>query len=88
MRLESYFYLVDAKTQQHLAIFSHDDCPMQSDVASREAQIRVRYGVDEPGSGLLLRDGYTAPLPIEKVKAVLVDMKRKGMSHIWNVQAE
>lgn len=78
-----YFYLVDADTQEPLAIFSRDDCHFHFEVSAREAQIRVRYGVDDPESGLLLRDGYSAPLPIEKIRAVLATMKRQGVSPVW-----
>jgi len=80
---ESYFYLVDSNTGQPLALFSYDDCRMHFEVSAREAQIRVRYSTDDPESGVLLRNGYTSPLPIEAMKAVLADMRRKGVSPIW-----
>jgi len=79
---DSYFYLVDANTLEPLAIFSLDDCRFHFEVSAREAQIRVKYGVDDAESGLLLRSRSTAPLSIEKMRAVLADMRRKGVSPI------
>jgi hypothetical protein len=82
---EHYLYLVDADTQQPVAIFSSDDCHGFRQSNAREAQIRARYHVDDTDSGLLLRSGFTAPLPAEKIVAVLRDMKRRGVSSTWSV---
>ena len=80
---DRYYYLVDATTLEPLALFSADDCRFHFEVSAREAQIRVKYGVDDAESGLLLRSNASASLPIEKARAVLADMKRRGVSPFW-----
>jgi hypothetical protein len=56
-------YLVDIETEAVLAVFSLDDCDRELAAIAREKEIRARHRVDDPESGLALRDSLTRPLP-------------------------
>ena len=71
-----YFYLADIDTDEPLAIFSLEDCRSALETNSFEARIRVQHGVDDPASGLVLRDSGSAPLSVEVVDAVMRRMRQ------------
>jgi len=58
-----YFYLVDVETDQPIARFSVDGCETYAQLHALEARIRTRHNVDDPASGLALRDTAHHPLP-------------------------
>lgn len=71
-----YFYLADIETDEPLAIFSLEDCRSAIEANSLEARIRIQHGVDDPASGLVLRDSGSAPLPADVVDDVIRKMRR------------
>lgn len=74
---EGYFYLVDIETDQPLAIFSTDECRSALELNSLEARLRVEHNVDDPQSGLALRESGSAPLKADVVAKVLRSMRRR-----------
>lgn len=58
-----YLYLVDIDTDEPLAIFSVDHLDREGEIIVYEAQLRAEHNVDDPASGLALRDSLLDPLP-------------------------
>ena len=58
-----YLYLVDIETEEPLAIFVADHFDREGAVILYEAQLRAEHNVDDPASGLALRDSLLDPLP-------------------------
>ena len=58
-----YLYLVDIEREKPLAIFAVDHLAREGDVILYEAQLRAEHNVDDPASGLMLRDSLLDPLP-------------------------
>jgi hypothetical protein len=58
-----YLYLVEVDTDEPLAIFPIDHLAREGDVILYEAQLRAEHNVDDPASGLVLRDSLLDPLP-------------------------
>lgn len=58
-----YLYLVDEDTGQPLAIFPIDHIAHEGYILTYEAQLRAEHNVDDPTSGLVLRDSLLDPLP-------------------------
>lgn len=58
-----YLYLVEMETGELLAIFSIDHLAREGEVIVYEAQLRAEHNVDDPASGLVLKDSLLDPLP-------------------------
>jgi len=58
-----YLYLADDDTGMPLAIFAVDHFDREGEVILYEAQLRAEHNVDDPASGLVLRDSLLDPLP-------------------------
>jgi len=63
MLLARYLYLVDVETANPLAVFSVDHLAYEGDIILYEAQLRAEHNVDDPASGLALKDSLLDPLP-------------------------
>lgn len=57
-----YLYLVN-EAEELLAIFSLDHLTRELEIISYEARLRASHNVDDPESGIVLRDSVTRPLP-------------------------
>lgn len=57
-----YLYLVDIKTEKVLRVFSLDEFTRELEIISYESQLRTRYYIDDPESGLGLRDSLLSPI--------------------------
>ena len=64
-----YLYLVDIETEEPLAIFVVDHFSREGEVILYEAQLRDKHNVDDPASGLALRDSLLDPLPLVTLEA-------------------
>jgi hypothetical protein len=73
-----YLYLIDIETEEPLAIFSIEECQSELEIISLEARVRAEHNVDDPASGLALRDSLDAPLGADVVREVIRRMKRRG----------
>jgi hypothetical protein len=60
-----YLYLASAETDRVFAVFSVEELDREADVIAYEARLREQYGVDEPGSRLVLKDSLLSPLAEE-----------------------
>lgn len=72
-----YFYLVDVETDEPLAIFPIEDCRTALELISLEARLRSEHNVDDPASGIALRDSAHAPLSADVLKSVMRRMRRR-----------
>ncbi|EJL34467.1 hypothetical protein [Novosphingobium sp. AP12] len=75
----SYFYLVDAKTNEPIAIFSAEKCGSRNELTELEGRLRLEHNVDDPTSGLVLRDSVSAPLPTDQVMVLLAKQAHRQM---------
>lgn len=73
-----YFYLVDIETEEPLAIFSTDDLDHYLHILTREAELRTKHRVDDPDSGLALRDSALRPLPATAALSVMARQRRRA----------
>ena len=72
-----YFYLVDIETDEPLAIFPIEHCRSALELFSIEARLRSEHNVDDPASGIALRDSAHAPLSPNMVMSVMRRMRRR-----------
>lgn len=64
MKPERYFYLVEIDSDEIKAVFTADQVG-EAEMIAFERELRTRYGVEAPGSGLDLRDSAEHPLRAE-----------------------
>jgi hypothetical protein len=64
-----YFYLVDVEREELLAIHPADGLT-ELQVTMLEQRLRAEQHVDDPDSGLALRDSAVRPLPLEALARV------------------
>ncbi|MBK6801645.1 hypothetical protein [Novosphingobium sp.] len=57
-----YLYLVDIETEKVLRVFSLDEFTRELEIISYESQLRTRYYIDDPETGLALRDSLLSPI--------------------------
>lgn len=63
-----YLYLVDTARDELLRIYSLDHLASEIEINSYEARLRAKHAVDDPESGLALRDSETKPLHDELLR--------------------
>lgn len=74
---DRYFYLVDETTEDLLAIFPvGEEYQHELKIITLEAQLRAEHNVDDPLSGLALRDSLSRPLDPELLRLALSMGKR------------
>lgn len=57
-----YLYLVDAATEEVLRIYSLDGFTREIEIILYEKDLRARLYIDDPETGLFLRDSLTNPI--------------------------
>ena len=57
-----YLYLVDIETEKVLRVFSLDEFTRELEIISYESQLRTRCYIDDPETGLALRDSLLSPI--------------------------
>lgn len=68
---ENYLYLVDIESERVLAVFPIDHLSRELEVISLESRLRIDHGVDDPETGLALRDSRVRPLEFETLRKAL-----------------
>lgn len=61
--MEPFFYLVDSESGRPLARFPFVTLTRELEIISFEKWLRAKHHVDDPATGLDLRDSRLSPLP-------------------------